>query len=426
LILGLCKVWLAAAALGFIGSSAGQPAGQPPGEPKPNVVFILVDDMGWRDLGVEGSTYYQSPRIDALARSGVRFERAYAASRVCSPSRASIMTGQTPARHGITTWIGDDSGESWRRQGRHDSHLPADYTRELPHEAVTLAEAFRGDGYATFFAGKWHLGGPGSWPEDHGFDINVGGWDVGSPKGGFFAPWDNPNLPSGPDGESLTLRLANETASFIEQSADQPFFAFLSFYAVHGPIQTTRDKWSTFRDRAEGIAVDGQRFEFDRRAERPRGAGLPDLRRHDRDARRGRGHRARPARGLGLADNTIVCFTSDNGGVSSGDAYSTSNLPLRGGKGMQWEGGTRVPAYIRVPGVDTARGERTAARHGLDAHAARPHANPSRDPADDRRHRPVHCLPANDRPSARCSSTTRTTATRAASRRRSSSKAAGS
>ncbi|MEO1583790.1 MAG: sulfatase [Planctomycetota bacterium] len=325
--------------------------GQNDPDRRPNVVFLLVDDLGWRDLGFQGSLYYRSPRIDSLAEESVRFERAYSASRVCSPSRASIMTGLMPTRHGITTWIGDRSGEAWRRNGRHDSHLPPEYTRSLPRELPTLAEVFRDAGYSTFFAGKWHLGSEGSWPEDHGFDINVGGWDVGSPIGGFFAPWENPNLPSGPAGESLTLRLAEETASFIESAGDEPFFAFLSFYAVHGPIQTTRGLWAEHRDRAEGLGVDGERFVFDRRAnvrivqDCPIYAGMIET---VDDAV---GIVLDQLEASGVADRTIICLTSDNGGVSSGDAFSTSNVPLRGGKGMQWEGGIRVPAILRAPGI---------------------------------------------------------------------------
>jgi arylsulfatase A-like enzyme len=318
---------------------------------RPNIVFILADDLGARDLSNEGSPYYESPRIDALARAGVKFERAYAASRVCSPSRASIMTGKTPPSHGITTWIGDDTGEAWSRRGLHDSHTPPDYERALPAGEITLAEALRDAGYRTFFAGKWHLGGEGSWPTDHGFEQNKGGWDVGGPRGGYFAPWQNPNLEPGPDGESLTIRLARETEAFIGENADTPFFAFLSFYTVHGPIQTTEALWRKYRDKAHAMGPVDERFVFDRR--------LPVRTVQDCPIYAGMIETMDDAVGIvldaldahGLADNTIVCFTSDNGGVSSGDAFSTSNLPLRGGKGRQWEGGIRVPAYIRGPGV---------------------------------------------------------------------------
>ena len=171
---------------------------------QPNIVFILADDLGWRDLSNEGSTYYESPHIDSLVEDGMKFNRGYATCQVCSPSRASILTGKYPTKHGITTFIGDRAGEGWGKTNRQDSHYPAEYDRNLRATELTLAEVLKGAGYKTFFAGKWHLGTKGSWPTDHGFDINKGGWDVGSPNGGFFAPWNNPNLKSGPDGESLT------------------------------------------------------------------------------------------------------------------------------------------------------------------------------------------------------------------------------
>ncbi|MBN1489468.1 MAG: sulfatase-like hydrolase/transferase, partial [Phycisphaerae bacterium] len=230
-----------------------------------NVVFILADDLGWRDLGNEGSKYYESPNIDRLAREGVRFTRGYAACRVCSPSRASILTGKYPANHGITTWIGDRAGTAWRSAKRYDSHLPPEYERQLRASEVTLAEALRDAGYKTFFAGKWHLGSKGSWPTDHGFEINKGGWDSGSPRGGYFSPWDNPNLASGPPGESLPIRLGRETAAFIEANKDGPFFAYLSFYSVHNPIQTTPQLWKKYRDKAVQADWVENRFAFDRR-----------------------------------------------------------------------------------------------------------------------------------------------------------------
>ena len=169
----------------------------------PNILFILVDDYGVKDVGVEGSTFYETPKIDALARSGMRFTQGYSACQVCSPSRASILLGKYPTRHGITDYIGAASGEAFAGQ-RQTRLLPADYVRSLPAADTTLAEAFKQAGYTTFFAGKWHLGTKGSWPEDHGFDINKGGWDAGSPMGGYFSPWQNPNLTNGPPGESLT------------------------------------------------------------------------------------------------------------------------------------------------------------------------------------------------------------------------------
>jgi len=297
------------------------------------------------------TTYYESPHIDRIVADGMKFTRGYATCQVCSPSRASILTGKYPTKHGITTWIGDRAGEAWSKTNRHDSHLPPEYDRNLRASEVTLAEVLKEAGYKTFFAGKWHLGTNGSWPTDHGFEINKGGWDVGSPKGGFFAPWDNPNLESGPDGESLTLRLGQETANFIEDHKDKSFLAYLSFYTVHGPIQTTPDLWKKYREKAIADGTPESRFLWDRR--------LPVRQVQDCPIYAGMIETMDDAVGmvldkldkLGLAENTIVCFTSDNGGVSSGDAFSTSNLPLRGGKGRQWEGGIREPFYIKAPGV---------------------------------------------------------------------------
>lgn len=321
---------------------------------RPNIVFILADDLGWRDLSNEGSAFYESPNIDRIATEGVKFTRGYAASRVCSPSRASIMTGKYPTKHGITTWIGDRAEEQWRKNKRHDSHLPAAYDRQLRPEEVTLAEALKTAGYKTFFAGKWHLGGPGSWPTDHGFEVNRGGWDSGGPKGGYFAPWNNPTLESGPDGESLPIRLAEETAEFIEANQEKPFFVFLSFYSVHGPIQTRPDLWNKYRDKAEKAGLANERFLFDRRLNVRQVQDCPIYGGMVESMDDAVGIVMKKLEALGLDDNTVICFTSDNGGVSSGDDFATSNLPLRGGKGRQWEGGIREPFYIMAPAVTAA------------------------------------------------------------------------
>ncbi len=320
----------------------------------PNVLFILADDLGAHDLSVTGSAYYETPHIDRIAREGTIFTQGYATSRVCSPSRASIMTGKFTATHGITDWIGAKSGEAWREHGRHNMLLPADYSHALASEDTTLAEAMKAAGYTTFFAGKWHLGDEGSWPEDHGFDINKGGWDVGSPRGGYFSPWENPNLPNQQTGENLSMRLARETAQFMEAHQEEPFLAYLSFYAVHGPIQTTEEKWRKYRDKAEDMGIAESGFEMERR--------LPIRLHQDNPVYAGLVEQMDDAVGLvlnkldelGLDQHTIVIFTSDNGGVSSGDAFSTSNLPLRGGKGYQWEGGIREPYFIKVPWLKDA------------------------------------------------------------------------
>lgn len=330
---------------------------------KPNVLLVLVDDMGLHDLSVEGSTFYESPNIDRLARSGMRFTQGYATCRVCSPSRASIQTGKFTARHGVTNWIGARSGMEWKRD---DPVLPAEYLHELPSQDIALPEALREAGYRTFFAGKWHLGGEGSLPTDHGFEFNVGGHHRGSPPGGFFSPYKNPLMEDGPQGESLTMRLADETAQFIKEHQDQSFFAMMSFYAVHAPVQTSRELWEKYQKKAPALAEGGRRFKVDRTLpvrqvqDHPVYAGMVEM------TDQAVGHVLQTLEDCGLTKSTIVIFTSDNGGVSSGDAFATSNLPLRGGKGRQWEGGIREPFYIRYPGVTTPGSESDVPVTGAD------------------------------------------------------------
>lgn len=327
-------------------------------EARPNVLLIVADDLGWRDLGVTGSELHQTPHLDGLFASGIQFERSYASCRVCSPTRASLLTGKAPARHGITDWIGAAAGEAWERN---TPALPAEYTLALPAEETTLAEALRAAGYRTFFAGKWHLGGEGSLPTDHGFEINLGGHHRGSPPGGYFSPYGNPYLTDGPPGEHLPMRLGAETAAFVESESDRPFFAMLSFYSVHGPLQTTRKRWGENRLEALAKPAPAGRFGFDRT--------IPVRQVQDHPVYAGMVEAMDDAVGLvleavaqsGKYNDTIVIFTSDNGGVSSGDGRATSNLPLRGGKGKQWEAGFRVPLGIAWPSkVET--GQRTTTR----------------------------------------------------------------
>ncbi|MCG7852773.1 MAG: sulfatase-like hydrolase/transferase, partial [Methanosarcinaceae archaeon] len=296
---------------------------------RPNILFILADDLGWRDLGADGSIFNESSNIDRIATAGMRFTQAYATCQVCSPSRASIFTGKYPPRHGITDYIGAPSGEDWRRLGRYSKMLPPEYEHSLRADEITFAEVLRKAGYRTLFAGKWHLGQEGAYPEDFGFEVNKGGWSVGSPQGGYFAPWNNPKLEPGPEGESLPIRLGRETAQFITEHKDEPFLAYLSFYSVHGPIQTSQDRWEKFRRKAVAQGIPESRFIFDR--------NLPVRQVQDCPIYGGMIEAMDEAVGLaldaleknGLVDNTIVVFTSDNGGVSSGDSFSSSMLPLR-------------------------------------------------------------------------------------------------
>ena len=335
-------------------------------ESKPNFLFILADDLGYHDLSCMGSSYYETPNIDRISNEGMTFVQGYAACQVCSPSRAAIMTGKYPSRLGITDWIGAKTGEAWREANRFDKLLPAANNTHLPFEDISLAEAMKSAGYKTFFAGKWHIGSEGSYPENHGFDINKGGWEKGSPIGGFFSPWTNPRLDNTDPGENLSMRLARETEHFIRQNRDQPFFAYLSFYAVHGPIQTTERKWKKYRDKANQMGLADHGFEMERH--------LPIRRTQDNPVYAGLVETMDDAVGvvlnalddLGLDKNTVVIFTSDNGGVASGDAFSSSNLPLRGGKGYQWEGGIREPYFIKVPWINLSGKKTDVPAIGMD------------------------------------------------------------
>ena len=321
---------------------------------QPNFLLILVDDLGYTDLGVMGSPYYETPHIDQIAREGMIFTEGYAACAVCSPSRASLMTGTFVPRHGITDYIGAPVGADWRRMDRRTKLLPPDYQRFLPHHFTTIPEALKTAGYNTFFAGKWHLGseGEGSLPTDHGFDINQGGFHAGGPyTGGYFSPFNNPYLKDRPEevGMSLSMKLAKETRAFIETQQDQPFLAVLSFYAVHAPIQTSEEKWSYYRNKADSMGIAETGFEMERvlpirqQQDNPVYAGLVE------QVDEAVGQVLATLKAQGLDENTVILFTSDHGGVASGDAYATNNAPLRGGKGYQWEGGLRVPFFLKVP-----------------------------------------------------------------------------
>ena len=202
---------------------------------RPNFLFILVDDLGWADIGVNGSTFYETPSIDGLASRGMRFTDGYVASPMCSPTRASIMTGKHPARLHMTNWIGAPQPEEYKWNTILRS---ATYSEAMPLKEVTLAETLQRAGYETVIFGKWHLGKDEAyWPENQGFETNIGACAWGAPIGGkmYFSPYGNPRLEDGPDGEHLPDRLAKETIKFLKRDHDRPFFAYLSFYSVHSP-----------------------------------------------------------------------------------------------------------------------------------------------------------------------------------------------
>lgn len=303
----------------------------------PNVVFFVVDDMGWTDLSSFGSDFYQSPNIDKLAKAGVRFTDAYAACTVCSPTRASLMTGKYPARINCTDWI-----EGWKMP--HERLSVPDWTMYMAHSEYTLAEAFKDAGYATAHFGKWHLGEDSIyWPENHGFDNNTGGWKKGAPNrnkklgsNGYFSPYGNPRISDGPEGEYLTERLANEACSFIEEQKEAPFFLNFWFYNVHTPLQAKAEKVDKYK-----ALVDPNKNQRN-----PTYAAMVE---HVDEAV---GQVIDKLKKEGLYDNTIIVFTSDNGGlIGNKKSPKTNNYPLRSGKGDIYEGGVRVPTFILAPGA---------------------------------------------------------------------------
>jgi arylsulfatase A-like enzyme len=321
---------------------------------EPNVVVFLVDDLGYMDIGANNpDCFYDTPNIDRLSDSGMRFTDGYAANPVCSPTRYSLMTGKYPTRVQATNFF------SGKRAG---SFNPAPLVDEMAAEEITIAEALKTKGYATFFAGKWHLGNTEElYPQGQGFDINIGGWAKGGPYTGkkYFAPFENPQMEvESPEGEHLPARLARDTAEFIEANKDQPFLAYLSFYSVHTPLQGRADLVEKYRARA--AKIEGEEFAGEEQIFGDKERQVRILQKHAVYAAmveamdEAVGTVLDQLDASGVTDNTIVVFTSDNGGLSTSEGSPTSNLPLRGGKGWVYEGGIREPWIIRYPGVTKA------------------------------------------------------------------------
>ena len=302
---------------------------------QPNIVFILADDLGYMDLGANNpKTFYETPNIDQLARRGMRFTQGYAACPVCSPTRASILTGKYPPRTGVTDFIGDKTTGKL---------LPATNADHLALEEVTVAERLRDAGYATFFAGKWHLGTGEYSPNSQGFGPGLEG------SGQFYYPKSVEPIPNAKDDPKTTERIANDAIHFIEAHKDKPFFAYLPFLAVHTPIAAPNHLIEKYEKKKVTAPPDSWGQERARRVRLVQNHAVYAAMLEQLDTAIGRILSAIERNGL--SENTIVVFMSDNGGLSTSEGHPTSNLPLRGGKGWPYEGGIREPWIVCAPGV---------------------------------------------------------------------------
>ncbi|WP_430809555.1 MULTISPECIES: sulfatase [unclassified Carboxylicivirga] len=326
---------------------------------QPNILFFLVDDMGWADVGYNGSQFYETPHIDQLAGEGMVFSNAYATHPRCVPSRYSIITGKYPARAQMP---GPGEGKLNVRPGDEG---------KLKTDEQTIASALKEAGYATFFAGKWHLATSGTMPQDVGFDVNIAGGHAGSPISYFYPYNEGPQkgkkapiegLEDGVEGQYLTDHLTDKTIDWLKQQhneePDQPFFAFVSHYAVHEPLHGKPEHVEKFRKKLSTMTYEGEAFVEE-------GAGTTKMHQDDPEYAaliysmdESLGRILKTVEEIGEADNTVVIFFSDNGGLSNRGfnprRVATSNYPLRAGKGHLYEGGVREPMIVKWPGTVAA------------------------------------------------------------------------
>ncbi len=350
----LCRVFLQAAA-GLALVSAACHRFSPPANPAtaaarpPNFLVILADDLGWKDLSIEGSGFYETPNLDRLAAQGLRFAAGYAAGAVCSPSRSALLTGRYPARTGVTDWIRPAFLRKAAKPGVDPTRPPAASAPEekllvpstpvrLERDEVTIAEALQSSGYVSGHVGKWHLGDDGWYPTQQGFAHNAGGCDLGQPPT-YFDPYRNRQVPGGiptlaarRPGEYLTDREADEVVAFLRQHGNRPFFLYYAPYAVHRPLEAKPELVAKYKRKAKTDHSHAVYAAMIESLDEAVGKILAAL-----DA-------------LGLARDTLVVFTSDNGGLDR-DGVPTDNAPLRAGKAHPYEGGIRVPFFARWPGV---------------------------------------------------------------------------
>lgn len=318
----------------------------------PNIVLIHIDDLGWTDLGCYGSSFYETPRIDALAKDSCQLFDAYAASPVCSPSRAALMTGRVPARVGITQWIGGNGVGKL---------LDVPYHHVLPSSEYALPRALRDGGYATWHVGKWHLGAGAHGPLAHGFEVNIAGGHLGSPHT-YFAPWGIEHLPEAEPGTYLTDALTDHAIELVRtHGGERPFFLHMAHYAVHTPLEAPRALVEKYERKADALGLtpesgleEGEAHTMwgrrDERILRRTIQGHPTYAAMIENLDTNVGRLVDSLERENLLGNTLIVFTSDNGGLVTSEGSPTSCAPLAEGKGWTEEGGVRVPLIIRLPG----------------------------------------------------------------------------